>query len=151
MRLTIGPDRQREFLQNLRGGGAGGFLSRLESIMPNPLKAILDIRIALHLEDAQADRLKAASDSFDLTTKALAEKVRKEVDKAGVNPDPARLFSTIRPAIEEAQAASSAALKTAQSILTPAQWNEVPDRIKNPPRFGPGGGRPGVRGQRPPG
>ena len=169
LRYTIGPDRQREMIQMVRGGamrggfggpgagagpgaaaGGGSFFSRFATLIPNPARQVLEFRLGLNLDEAQAVRLTALADSTDARNKALAAQVEAEIAKAGSSPDPARLFSVIRPFLERGQAGTQADLKAVEGVLTPEQWRQVPERVKNPgPRFGPGaGGPPG--GARPP-
>jgi hypothetical protein len=156
IRYTLGPDRQREMIQAVRGagraggaGGAGGenFFARFASLIPNPAKEVLALRLGLNVTDSQAVRLQAVADSSDARNKRLADTVQAEIAKAGSSPDPARLFSTIRPYLEKGRAGLQEDLKAVEGILTPEQWRQVPDRIKTPPQ-GFGGGGPG--GQRPP-
>ncbi len=165
LRYTIGPDLMGQFRDALRargGGGGGGrpggldgprpsgpggfrggdMIARMASLMPDPAAEILAIRVALRLSDGQASRLQAVSDSLKARTKALADKAQKEVEKAGPNPDPASMFASMRPLLQSIRETGAAALKESEAILTPEQWQQVPDRIKTPlrgPRGGPGG------------
>lgn len=178
-RYTIGPDRQRQFLDGLRGGGGfggggaggggrpgagggpgggpgggdGGLFSRFENLIPNPAKEVLAIRLGLRLTPEQVTKVTALSDSVTAQNKVLADSMQKEITKAGSNPDLGGLFRSIRPMIEKGQAIQTEMLKSLQGILTPEQWGQVPERIKNPPRGfgqGPGGAqRPGGDGRRP--
>jgi hypothetical protein len=61
--------------------------------------------------------------------------------KMGANADGGRMMVVIRPKMEEAQKHRQAAIDAAKAILTPEQWNQVPDRIKNPRSAGGGGQR----------
>ena len=167
MRFTIGPDRRREALQGLRGqgqrgggarpgaggpgggpggapGGPGAFLSRLETLLPNPATGVLALRDSLKLLDDQVSRLRLIEDSLTAKNTAIASFVRTEVEKAGANPDPARLFALIRPKLQEGRTNLQAALKQVQEVLTLVQWALVPEEIKNAGRRfgGPGGGGP---------
>lgn len=169
LRYTIGPDRQREMIQMVRGGamrgamggpgagagpgagpGGGNFFSRFATLIPNPARQVLEFRLGLNLDDTQAAKLTALADSIDARNKELAAQVEAEIAKAGSSPDPARLFSVIRPFLERGQAGTQADLKAVEAVLTPEQWRQVPERVKTPGfRFGGGpGGPPG--GARPP-
>ncbi len=144
LRYTIGPDRQREMMASLRGGGPAAFFSRFESVLPNPAKEVIAIRIALRLEDSQVTRLQAMADSFEQTSRAVADTLRRRIEKAGANPDPGRLMATIRPLLDATRARFASALEAIHRILTETQWAQVPERIRSP-RIGPGGpgGPPG--------
>ncbi len=174
-RWTIGRDRQREVLDAVRRGGglpggirfgapggpggAGGgaqpggganFLSRFETLIPNPAKQVLELRLGLRLTDAQVRQLTALADSTTAGNTRLADSARAMIEKAGANPDPARLFDSLRPMLTQGQAKAQDALKAVQSVLTAEQWAQVPERIRAPgPRFGGPGQRPA--GGRPPG
>ncbi|HEX9164352.1 MAG TPA: hypothetical protein VF862_00465, partial [Gemmatimonadales bacterium] len=125
-------------------GGGANFFSRFATLIPNPAKQVLELRLGLNITDSQAVVLQAVADSSDARNKRLADTVQVEIGKAGSNPDPARLFSTIRPWLERGQAGLQADLKAVEAVLTPEQWRQVPERIKNP-RQGFGGGPQGPR------
>ncbi|MCC7131219.1 MAG: carboxypeptidase regulatory-like domain-containing protein [Gemmatimonadales bacterium] len=165
LRYTLGPDLMAQFRGQFgRGGGPGGgpgrnpgggqggpaapgdFASRVASMMPNPAAEIVAIRIALNLTEEQVKRLEAVSDSIKARSTALSERARREIEKAGPNPDPAAVFGAIRPLLEAVRANNAWAIKESESILTPDQWRQVPDRIRSPAQ-GPGGG--GQRGRPP--
>jgi hypothetical protein len=169
-RYTIGPDRRQEFLRRMRGGGgsgggrqpggpggpggdrggfeggAAGILSRIDSLLPNPAKEIIDIRIALRLTDDQVARLTAVSDSMTLSVKAVGDTARVMNERAGQSPDPLRLMMSLQPLLQRLRAAQRVALTASEGILTPEQWAQVPERIKTPP----GGFGPRQQGRRPP-
>jgi hypothetical protein len=148
-RYAIGPDAARSRLQAAfaRGGegGAGTFLSRIDRLMPNPVKAILALRDTLALSSAQVVRLQSLSDSLDNKNAALADSVRGIVEKAGSNANPRALLTELAPRLEEIRANNTAALGGARGVLTEDQWEKVPEAVRNPGR-GPGQGRRGVRG-----
>lgn len=127
------------------GPGGAGAAVRLGSRVPNPLAQILELRDTLALTPEQAARLQTLSDTLARKNDALGEQVRALVQKAGNNPDPAVLFATIRPKLNEGRANLEQAVKDAQAILTPEQWAKVPESVKNPI---PGAGGRGVRRER---
>ena len=131
VRIAIGGDG---------AAGAGGPAARLGSRVPNPLARILELRDTLALTPEQTARLQTLSDTLARKNDALGEEVRAMVQKAGNNPDPAALFATIRPKLNEGRANLQQALDDAKAILTPEQWAKVPEDVKNPGR-GFGGGR----------
>ncbi len=161
-RFTIGPDRTRERLQGLfgaggrRGGeggegraGAGGagatggdMSARLERLMPNPIGQIIALKDSLQLSESQLSALQLVADTLKARTDSLGATIRAMVEKAGKNPDPGFLFSTLRPKLTEGRNNLQQSLKAAQKILSPEQWAKVPATVKNPlARFGgPGGG-----------
>jgi hypothetical protein len=111
--------------------GPGAFLDRLETLVPNPARQVLEIRLGLRLSDAQVTALDAVADSFAARLVALADSVRQQVERAGANPDPGRLFGMLRPALEAGQEARRDVLAAIERVLTPEQWAQVPQRIKS--------------------
>lgn len=154
-RLMIGPDRARDAIDAVRGAamgrggrgggpaGPGGFANALTNF--NPILQIINLKDSLKLNEEQVTKLTVVSDTLNAKNTELAEVVRKDVESAGANPDMAALNSRLRPQLEKVQANQQAALKEAQAILTPEQWQQLPPRIRN----GRAGG-PGARGGRPP-
>jgi hypothetical protein len=145
-RYSIGPDRTRDLVrgalaQRAAGrfggpggggaGGAGGFASRFERVLPNPITQILARKDSIALTDSQVVRLTTLRDSLDAKNTRVSEAVRKEIDKAGANPDPGALFAALRPKLEEGRANTQKAVAEAKLILTAQQWAQLPDRIKN--------------------
>ncbi|HEX7023965.1 MAG TPA: Spy/CpxP family protein refolding chaperone, partial [Gemmatimonadales bacterium] len=129
-----------------RGAAAGGdFTNRFASLIPNPIKEILDLRIGLKLSDDQEKQLTVLSDTLVARNEVLARSLQTEMAKLGANPDGARLMTVIRPRMEEGQKQMQAALQAAKAILTAEQWNYLPERIRNPRGQRPGGAQRPVR------
>lgn len=126
-----------------RGNGGFDIASRLDALMPDPARKVADLQIGLRLSDEQVAKLTALSDSFVARRTALGEEISAAVAKARQDPDPSRLFATLRPRLQQAREERKRTLDAVQAVLTPEQWANVPDEIKNPPGpgFGPGRGR----------
>ncbi len=128
------------------GAGAGNFTTRFASLIPNPIQEILGLRIGLRLTDDQETRLKQVSDTVEAENAVLAKALQAEIAKMGANADGPRMLTVIRPKMEEARKHTQAALDAAKAILTPEQWNYLPERLRNPRTPLQGGqrrGRPG--------
>jgi predicted DNA-binding protein (UPF0251 family) len=108
------------------------------------------LRIGLRLTDSQEVRLTRISDSLVAENTVLAKALQAELAKMGANLDPGRMMAVVRPRLEEARKNLEKALAEARALLTEAQWNYLPDRIKNPPMLG-GGRREGEGRRRPQG
>jgi hypothetical protein len=154
IRYTLGPDQTRDRLRAAFGGGAGGRLTGagiaagVGRFFPNVAQQILDARDSIGMNDAQAARLQLLADSIKVQVDSLTEQARIVVEKEGGNPDPAVLFGVkLRPFFEKGGALRTRATAGAKAILTDEQWKRVPERIRTPQGFGPGGGG----GGRPPG
>jgi hypothetical protein len=151
-RFTLGPDRRRQALDAMRGraagrpGGPGGagsglqgalgdpdaFLSRLETVLPNPAAQVLERREALGLTPDQVTRLEAVRDSFAIQNRVRADSLRAAVEREGAAPDPARLLTVIRPLVEAGRRDADAAMTAIRSLLTEEQWNRLPERLREP-------------------
>ena len=118
----------------------------MASFLPNPADSVLALRDSLALTADQQARLKLLADSVTAEHKALADTIQAAVTKAGPSPDPARLFAALRPTLQKAQAGVQKALADVKAVLTPEQWEKVPERIRVPRRRGPGGEGGGGRG-----
>lgn len=149
-RFAMGPDAARSRLQAAFGrggrGGPGDFLSRVDRLMPSPLKAILALRDTLGLAGEQLSRLQSLSDSLDAQNAALADSVRVLVERAGNGTNPRELLAELSPRLNEIRANNAAALDAARGMLTDDQWEKLPDAVRNPragmgERRGGGGGR----------
>ncbi|HEY8176315.1 MAG TPA: carboxypeptidase regulatory-like domain-containing protein [Gemmatimonadaceae bacterium] len=151
-RMQVGPDRQREMLQgmlaalNNRGGGAtGGFDFRaiLDRIAPNPGRFVIGMRDSLKLTDLQAVRLQLIDDSLkvkkDQLLDSLTEKVRTGAEGRS---DAASVFQLVQPLLQQGRSVYLAAIESTKQVLTPEQWNMLPDSFRNPAlQRGPGGRR----------
>ena len=109
----------------------------------NPLAAIIALKDSIALTPEQIAKLQPLADSLGVKQKALGADFQKLMKDAGANPDMGALFGKIRPKMEAAQKERAAALKVAQTILTPEQWSKLPERVRNPQQGfgGPGGQR----------
>jgi len=143
-RLQVGPDRQRELLEGtLRGingnraaGGGGGRNFDIRTIVnrvaPNPATAIIALKDTIKLTDEQVTRLQAVADSLNAKNDTLITTVEQQLAKGQGGADLAAVFPNIQPKLQEARNNYLAAVKSAQAILTPEQWNKLPDEIRNP-------------------
>ena len=168
VRMTFGPDRTRDALAALRGGGrgmggggfggglgvgAGGrggagrvapadFRDRLRTLLVNPATIVLERADSLALTSEQVTRLTAVRDSLNVVNDSLAATLEKEIEQVGAG-DPRALLQAIRPRMQQAQEDARRSLEAVRAILTPAQWDKLPERLRNP--------RPARQEPRPPG
>ena len=141
VRLQLGPDRQREMLMGaLRrgagGAGAGGrgfdIRTMLERVAPNPIAQILEMRDTLALTDSQVTSLGPIADSLKATTDTIAAQLQQQVDSLGTGGDMRSIFPTIQPRLQEGRDAYLKAIESAKGVLTPEQWEKLPDSLRNP-------------------
>jgi hypothetical protein len=153
VRLQLGPDRQREMvlgaLRRTGGGAAGarGFDVRtmIERVAPNPVATILGMRDTLSLTDVQVSALSVVADTLKVTTDALASEIQARIDSAGSTADIRAIFPAIQPRLQEGRDAYLKAIESARLILTPEQWQKLPESLRNPTlqrQRRPGGQRP---------
>ena len=156
VRLQLGPDRQRDLLMaGLRaigapaGGGRGGvdvaFL--VERVAPNPVDAIVALRDSVALTDAQVAALQVVSDSLRARTAVVVAELQRMVDSVGTGGDLRTLFPRLQPTLQTARELYLRALRDAEAAMTPAQWQRLPESLRNP-RLPQG---PGAARRRPPG
>ena len=109
---------------------------------------MLELRIGLKLSEQQEAGLNRISDSLTAENTGLAKALQGELAKMGANVDPGRMMAVVRPRLEAARKNLEKALAEARALLTEAQWNYLPERIKSPPFLG-GGRRDGEARRRP--
>jgi hypothetical protein len=159
-RYAIGPDRDRARLQQAFGsggrggqggqggqGGAANFLSRIDRLIPNPITTIIGMKDTLGLTEGQVTKLQAIADSLTTKNTVIADSVRQVVEKAGNNANPGALMGQLAPRLTEVRTNNADALKSAQAVLTPDQWNMVPMSVRSGSMRMPGMGGPGQGGQ----
>ncbi len=147
--FTVGPDPVRNRLRaafgSRRGGGGGAgagggpggvvapdFAARFTRVLPNQVTAILALKDSLWLTDDQLTRLQAIADMLDAENRVLSDSVQAQIQRAGDRPDPLVLFARIRPRLAQGREQGRRALEQARAVLTPAQWAELPEPIRNP-------------------
>ncbi|MEO6446109.1 MAG: carboxypeptidase regulatory-like domain-containing protein [Gemmatimonadaceae bacterium] len=167
-RYTLGPDRFRDMIRGMisgegggnhggpqgpRGqqfggggpggqggpGGGGGFAGGLNV---NPVASVIALKDSIELTAEQLAKLQPMSDSVAKHNAVLIAEFQKLTKDAGANPDMGALFSKIRPKMEQAQKDRVVLMKSVEEILTPEQWEKVPERIRNPQQGGGGQRRP---------
>ena len=151
--FALGPDRMRDRLRAAFGGGRGGrgggnqpqtgpgtasdFASRMGRGFTNPVAGIISLEDSLHLTADQVAKLTPIAAALEAKNDSVQAAIRKRIDDAGSNADPRALVLSLRPRLAEARDARQHALDAAKKVLTPAQWNSLPDELKSTGRGGP--------------
>jgi hypothetical protein len=143
------PTRLRNVAGAGRGGrgGGGGFnaVGMIDRMLVSPIPVLLSLKDSLKLTPEQVTQIEAISKTVD----EKLTKSRTDLGKRfeGVAPDQqGRIFQEVQPQLNASRKEVTDALKLIEKILTPDQWKQVPERIKNPfanQQQGPGGGRRG--------
>ena len=139
----MGPDRTRDRLRSVFGGGRRGqgnadgagtpdFTARFAQILPNPISVMVGMTDTLKLDSAQVTALKAIADSLDSQNAVVRDSLQADVQKAGTRPDPGILFARMRPRLQAGRENIRKALERARAVLTPDQWKQLPDALKSP-------------------
>jgi hypothetical protein len=154
-RLQVGPDRQRQLLEaGLRAagarqgpGGGGRTPFDLDAIIarlaPDPVAPIIARRDSLQLTDDQLARLRAIGDSLRPRIDSAVAGLRREAEEVlSGGASVADVFPRVRPRLQAARDLYLAAVRSAEQVLTPEQWQRLPEEVRNPVlRAGPGAGR----------
>lgn len=147
-RLQVGPDRQRQMMEGmlraLNGGGGLDVRAIVSRVAPNPVQRIIDLKDTLQLTPQQVLKLNLIADTLAARNDSLAASLQAEVDKTK-GSDLASLFPTLRPKLQEARNNYLAAIKSAQAVLTPEQWKQLPEELRNPSLMRGMGRRPPQR------
>ncbi len=137
-RLQVGVDRQRQLLEGMLNASTGN-RPRLDVRMiarrlaPDPIRPMLDLRAQLKLTPAQVTALKAIGDSLDDKTTAVTKRLEAQMQKeAKSGGDMQTLFPKLQPLLQEARNNYIEATKSIQKVLSPEQWADVPESVKNP-------------------
>jgi hypothetical protein len=129
--------------QPQRGGfNAVGFLDRM---LANPLPVLLELRDTLRMTPAQVASIEQISTELQILLAKRREDLGRRFDNVQQGAEQGRIFQELQPEIEKARTEIGDALKAAEKVLSPEQWRQVPEQIRNPfqpqqrVRRGPGG------------
>jgi hypothetical protein len=129
------PERIRTAGQAAAGPGRslGGFnaLALLDQQLANPIPVLLELKERLELTPDQLQQVEAVSASLQERLNRRRADLGKRFDNAqGVQQ--MQIFAQIQPDIEAGRREIREALQAVQRILTPAQWGQVPEVIRDP-------------------
>ncbi len=117
------------------GGGAGGrgfnAVGLIDRMLANPLPVLLELKDTLGMSAEQIARIDSISQTLQTKLNARREELGQRFDN--VTPQQqSQAFLELQPVIEATRQEVTAALSEVQKILTPQQWERVPDQIRNP-------------------
>jgi hypothetical protein len=114
-------------------GAAGSFnaVGLLDRMLANPIPVLLELRETLQLTPDQVGRIEAVSGRLQETLNRRREELGRRFDNVQ-GQQQGQIFAQIQPEIERTRTEVQAAMRDVQRILTPEQWNQVPERIRNP-------------------
>ena len=158
-RLTIGPDRVRQALDAMRGGGGGGFgggggpggggfggqggfrpqispdvlVARIDSALPNPAGIALAMRDSLKLDSGQAVLLLPLRDSLAARNAVRVDSLRHALQRLGDSPAPNQLLGLMplmRPLFTAARDDVARAIVDVHAVLRADQWAMMPESVR---------------------
>jgi len=158
-RLTIGPDRVRQALDAMRGGGGGGFgggggpggggfggqggfrpqispdvlVARIDSALPNPAGIALAMRDSLKLDSGQAVLLLPLRDSLAARNAVRVDSLRHALRRLGDSPAPNQLLGLMplmRPLFTAARDDVARAIVDVHAVLRADQWAMMPESVR---------------------
>lgn len=116
-----------------RGAGPGGFdaVGLLDRMLANPIAVLLELKDTLGLSAEQVAAVEEVSAALQAKLNERREALGKRLD--GVSgAERARAFAALQPELEAARREVTEALGAVQKILTPEQWQRVPERVREP-------------------
>ena len=118
--ITGSPDRPIR----ARPDGAAG-----EATVPNPVAEILARKDSLHLSAVQIVGLTGIADSLQAKNSALFQQIQTLVARLRESGDPSEMAGTVSMMLQEASTNSDRAVREAEKLLSPEQWQLIPKGI----------------------
>jgi hypothetical protein len=115
------------------GSGRGGFnvVGLIDRMLANPIPVLLELKDTLALTPEQTAKIGVISSELqDKLSKRREDLGRKLNDVSG--SEQGRMLMEMQPAIEATRREIASALKQVQAVLTEAQWQRVPEPVRNP-------------------
>jgi hypothetical protein len=109
----------------------------LDRLLANPLPVLLELSESVGLSAEQVARIREISARLEETLNRRREEIGRRFDN--LPPDQVVfVFQQAQPDIERGRNDVRAALRDVERVLTRAQWNALPDRLRDP--YQPAGG-----------
>jgi hypothetical protein len=146
--LRAQPQAGRAALAGMGGmGGPGGFnaIGVLDRMLANPVPVLLELKDTLGLTAEQVVRIETISSELQARLDRRREELGRRFDNAQ-GAQQGRIFAELQPEIERTRREVMDALRAVERVLTREQWQQVPERIRNPFARGPGEGMMQRRG-----
>ncbi|HEY0303516.1 MAG TPA: hypothetical protein VGC44_01015, partial [Longimicrobiales bacterium] len=134
-RRELSPQQWQKVPLSLRGGGGGGrgfnAVGLLDRMLANPIPVLLELKDTLKLSPEQTTQITAISGKLQERLNSRREELGKKLDSAGAN-DQGRVFMELQPTIEATRKEVTDALAEVQRVMSPEQWQRVPEQVRNP-------------------
>jgi hypothetical protein len=121
--------RQTQQQQQRGSFNAVGFIDRM---LANPLPVLLELRDTLGMTPEQIAQIEKISTDLQVSLAKRREDLGRRFDNVQPGAEQGRIFQELQPEIEKTRSEITDALKAAEKVLTPEQWKQVPEQIRNP-------------------
>jgi hypothetical protein len=113
-------------------GGGGNFNPRnvLDRVLANPVRELVALRDTLQLTPEQVTRLEGIADSLQVQLDSARAQAQRETPQRGNRAAGQEGGQGGFQRFQAVRARSREALAEAQKVLTPEQWQKVPERIR---------------------
>jgi hypothetical protein len=128
--------------QQQRGSfNAVGFLDRM---LVNPLPVLLELRDTLGMTAEQITQIEKISSDLQILLAKRREDLGRRFDSVQQGAEQGRIFQELQPEIQKTREEITDALESVRKVLSRAQWERVPEQIRNPFQPQRGGRRGGM-------
>ena len=106
----------------------------IERVAPDPAATVLQLTDSLKLSAEQVASLQRISDSLRVETDSLLSQLQQIQKSAGTTGggDLRGIFPRIQPLLQSARGHYVQATEAIHAVLTAAQWEQLPEWIRNP-------------------
>ena len=114
-------------------GGRGNFnpVAMLDRQLANPIPVLLELKATLNMTPEQITQVEKISTDLSVALAKRREELGKRFD--GVNQQQqGQIYQQMQPQIEQGRTEIRNALQAVEKVLGPAQWQQVPEQIRNP-------------------
>jgi hypothetical protein len=108
-------------------------------MLANPLPVLLELKDTLKMTPEQVAQIEKISTDLQVSLASRRQELGRRFDNVQPGAEQGRIFQELQPEIEKTRTEIGDALKAAERVLTPEQWRQVPEQIRNP--FQPQSGR----------
>jgi hypothetical protein len=107
----------------------------LDRLLANPLPVLLELGESLQLTEEQTARVREISTRLDETLNRRRDEIGRRFDNLPAD-QVVFMFQQVQPDIERGRNDVRSALRDVERVLTRAQWNALPARIRDPYQTG---------------
>ena len=113
------------------GGRGGNIVALVDRMLANPIPVLLELKDTLGLNAEQVAKVQSISQSLQEKLGKRREEIGRKLENASPQQQ-GQLFMEMQPLLESARKEVTSALSEVQKVLTPEQWERVPEQVKNP-------------------